>query len=538
MQRPSDGDHLDQDIDLIIGLGQRSMRKSYHDELLDQLQVTEARERVLRCIFDSSNQFTGLLKPDGTLVAVNQTALSFVNSSLETLRGIPFWDTPWWKGSGSEDQLREIIRLASHGHSSHERLINVGADGRRVTVAFSAKPVCDRYGQVEAIVAEGLDVTVHIEMERILRQRNDDLVTAERLGGVGTVVFQLTGEIWMSAGFCHLHGLDPASGAIARFHDFLHAIHADDRPRVAATRQDNGLWLLPKGLQYRVNGTAPRMIEVQDSVVVDRSATTGHALFSQTTFIDITERKQVLDRMISQEREAVVGRMAGRVAHEVNNPLEAIKALVDPLRRRCRDMPEVGEGLEVINRQVDRIARLVQALMGLERQRTVNRKTVRPSEIIATVIDLFQPRFTKAGKTLRLHLPPDTSSVVVIDADQIQQVVINLLENALDAIPTGGLVDVTLQHERPWLMIAVEDDGPGLGDDPDHFFQPFYTTKSNGSGLGLSVSRTICQAHQGDITGENRQPHGACFRVRLRDDLSTANVSQGEIDIATGEIQV
>jgi PAS domain S-box-containing protein len=255
------------------------------------------------------------------------------------------------------------------------------------------------------------------------------------------------------------------------------------------------------------------------------------------TGIDLTAQKQAMEAAMRSERDAVIGRMAGRVAHEVNNPLEAIKALIEPLRLRSLDHPTVIEGLDVIDRQVDRIARLVSALLGLVRQRASNRSTVRPSEVLGTVAELFRPRFAKADKHLELVMPSDLPPVC-IDADQVQQVVINLLENALAALGASGCARIVATAGAGWLEITVEDNGPGLGNNPERCFQPFFTTKANGTGLGLAVARTICEAHAGWIRGENRQPHGARFRLRLRTDLPIEKTPSAGNDLQGGEILV
>jgi len=304
--------------------------------------------------------------------------------------------------------------------------------------------------------------------------------------------------------------------------------------------------------RHIANSRVSRGAQVYEHEVMDRSGRRFWVAWASTAVIgtdpdkvelvvangiDMTALHRSLEAAFASERDAVIGRMAGRVAHEVNNPLEAIKALIEPLKKRSEAAPKVLEGLDVIDRQVDRIAKLVRALLGLVRQRSVHRTVVKPSEIMTMVGDLFQPRFSQAGKTLNLEVPGDLP-LATIDADQVQQVVINLLENALAAIPHGGSVWMRAVADGPWLEITVDDDGPGLAGDAERLFQPFVTTKPNGTGLGLSVARTICEAHQGIITGENRSPHGARFHLRLRTDLPKEPGQPGQASVSGGEVQV
>lgn len=234
-------------------------------------------------------------------------------------------------------------------------------------------------------------------------------------------------------------------------------------------------------------------------------------------------RRELLDQrrteaaLIAAERDAVLGRMAGRVAHEVNNPLEAIKIYIEPLRKRVHDRPEVDRGLVVIDQQVDRIARLVRGLLGFVRQRTLHRSKVQISEVVSTVVDLLQPRFAKKGKRLEVVLPTQACGGS-LDVDSVQQVLINLLENAFAAIPAGGWVRLEVACHDSWLLVSISDNGPGLGADPEAVFRPFTSTKADGTGLGLTVARRICEAHEGWLKGRNRPEGGAVFELALRMD--------------------
>ena len=219
--------------------------------------------------------------------------------------------------------------------------------------------------------------------------------------------------------------------------------------------------------------------------------------------------------LFAAEREAVLGRMAGRVAHEVNNPLEAIKIYIEPLRHRVRDRPEVDHGLVVIDQQVDRIARLVRGLLDLVRQRALNRSSVHVDAVITTVVELMRPRFEKEHKRLELTLDGRPGSGA-LDVDGVQQVLINLLENALAATPSEGWVRVACRCHDDWLHLTICDNGCGLGADPEALFQPFVTTKADGTGLGLAVARRICKAHGGWLKGRNRDGGGAEFTLALR----------------------
>ncbi|MBA3699547.1 MAG: PAS domain S-box protein [Planctomycetes bacterium] len=229
---------------------------------------------------------------------------------------------------------------------------------------------------------------------------------------------------------------------------------------------------------------------------------------------DISSRKRAEAALATAQRDATVGRMAAVVAHEVNNPLAAIKAWLGLLRSDLSQVPEARTNLDMIAEQVDRIARTVRNLLGFARQREGRDKRVPATALIRTVATLFQGRMRARGIEFTINVPDDLPAVHG-DNDQLQEVLINLLENASQALSAGRHCIVRAAVRGQSLEIDVEDDGPGLGPEPERLFTPFYTTKVNGTGLGLSVARRICVAHGGRLTAENVDNGGARFRVVL-----------------------
>ena len=240
----------------------------------------------------------------------------------------------------------------------------------------------------------------------------------------------------------------------------------------------------------------------------------GHIIGVITMFVDISSRKRAEVALATAQRDATVGRMAAVVAHEINNPLAAIKAWLDLLRTDLAQVPEGSENLRMIAEQVDRIARTVRNLLGFARQREGREHRVPATVLIRTVATLFHGRMRTRGIFFVCAIPDDLPAVHG-DNDQLQEVLINLLENASQALSPGCHCHVRAAVHQQCLEIEVEDDGPGLGPDPERLFTPFYTTKVNGTGLGLSVARRICIAHGGSLTAENMDHGGARFRVTL-----------------------
>lgn len=228
------------------------------------------------------------------------------------------------------------------------------------------------------------------------------------------------------------------------------------------------------------------------------------------------ERGRAADALAAARREAALGRMAGVVAHQVNTPLAAIKARLSLLREDCGDDDEASASLAVIDRQVDRIARTVRVLLGFVRTREKGNANPRVAAVVQAVAELYSDALRSKGARLDLALPEEQLRIQG-PSDDLQEVLLNLVENARAAVEHDGVVRISVARAHEQVRLVVEDDGPGLRGDPEQLFQPFYTTKTTGNGLGLAIARRIAEANGGTLIGEDRGPaaRGARFVLTL-----------------------
>src|SRR5262249_24365638 len=207
-----------------------------------------------------------------------------------------------------------------------------------------------------------------------------------------------------------------------------------------------------------------------------------------------------------------VGQLAASIAHEVRNTLTSIKLLVGAALngRYPKGLSETD--LQVIHDEVGRLERKVQALLDFARPVEAEHHAEDVAGIVHQVVDLVQERLRQQSVSLNLTLPKEPMTAE-LDRDQFQGVLVNLIFNALDAMPRGGQLDVRLNRDGPGrFQLTVSDTGPGIDDAvADRLFTPFTSTKATGTGLGLSVSRRVVEAHGGQLTASNRDGGGACF---------------------------
>jgi two-component system NtrC family sensor kinase len=224
------------------------------------------------------------------------------------------------------------------------------------------------------------------------------------------------------------------------------------------------------------------------------------------------EEKQA--QIIRAEKLAAVGRLAASVAHEINHPLQAISLLLQLL---ADEMLSTGgqRRLGIVQEEFDRIATIVERLLDFQRPKAGQQQHLRVTEGLAYVITLAERQLQRSGVTLVQNLPHNLPTVLAVES-QLKQVFLNLILNATEAMPNGGQLIVTACHEAEKLTIEFADTGPGLPAEVQaHLFEPFYTTKADGSGLGLAVSHEIIANHGGELTVHNTPGAGATFTIIL-----------------------
>jgi PAS domain S-box-containing protein len=265
-----------------------------------------------------------------------------------------------------------------------------------------------------------------------------------------------------------------------------------------------------------------------------RPAGPGHPAVVLETNNDITERKRAEDALDHARAElahitrvTTLGELAASIAHEINQPLAAIVADANACLHWLEADPvpvgHVREALDAIVRDGDRAAEVLTRIRGLLAGAPVARQPCRLADVLSDVLPLVRPQLARDGITLRLSTEPDAPSVLG-DRIQLQQVVLNLLVNALEAmreVPAERrrLTICAGRHamdDRPWAVVTVRDGGIGLGEAAAaRLFEPFFTTKPGGLGMGLSISRSIVEGHRGRLWATVNPDHGVTMHVAL-----------------------
>lgn len=235
---------------------------------------------------------------------------------------------------------------------------------------------------------------------------------------------------------------------------------------------------------------------------------------------DVTEEQRLQQELIQQEKMAAIGMLAGGVAHEINNPLGGILAFTQLLMRDFTAGDSVRNDLEEIERAALRCKKIVADLLDFSRMTTGREKgPVALGGLLERVFGFLRRELSSHNIRLETAIDPQLAPAQG-DGNRLQQVFLNLLTNAVQAMHKGGLIAVTARNETEQDFVVVEVRDTGLGIKKENLykiFDPFFTTKEpgQGTGLGLSITYRIVREHGGTITASSKEGEGTTFRVRL-----------------------
>ena len=235
---------------------------------------------------------------------------------------------------------------------------------------------------------------------------------------------------------------------------------------------------------------------------------------------DTTDKKKMEEQLLQTSKLASLGKLTAGISHEIGNPLASISSLVQELRSLKMDTGEdivfTGEALKTVNGHIERIAKIVRSLGDFARIQTREKTLSSLAEILERTINLV--RYDKRFKNIQMTADVGPLPPIMVNADQLQQVFLNLFLNALDAMAEGGELTIVMKERGGSVEILFSDTGPGIDDAILYkIFDPFFTTKSpgRGTGLGLSICYGIVREHNGTISARSKKGEGTTFVITL-----------------------
>jgi PAS domain S-box-containing protein len=416
-----------------------------------------------------------------------------------------------------------------------------GSDGRIVKWFGTCTDISDRkraeqsLKEHEAELRQARDLLEIKVMERTkeLRRSEAYLEEAQKLSKTGSWArVSATGEMRYWSEECYrVLGFEPQDG-LPRFENLLDRVHPDDQHRVRETAERAGREKVDYEVDYRI---------VHPDGDVRDIHTIGHPVLSPSgdvvefvgTVMDITERRraekererlrQVEADLARINRATTIGELTASLAHEINQPIAA--AVTDArtcLRWLAREQPDIAEARETAARMVKAITRaseIISRLRQLFKKGAPQTNLVDVSEVIQEMVVLLRGEASRYSVSIQTDLSA-ASPRVMADRVQLQQVLMNLMLNGIEAMhdtKSGGQLTIrSLMREDGQLLISVSDTGVGLpAEQVNQIFNAFFSTKAQGTGMGLSISRSIIESHGGRLWATSNSGRGATFNFTL-----------------------
>lgn len=489
----------------------------------DAVALLRQREERFEAMVDGVFELIALTAPDGTLLEVNRAALEVARTARASVVGRPFWETPWWNHDAAEcDRLRRSLVLAATGLTDGFETTYRRTDGTAVVVDVSVRPVRDARGEITYLVVEGADVTARsIERSDLARAR-DELAArvsaqAGRLARAqdaleetqalhravvetivdGIVVIGQTGIMeWTNRATQHMFGYTAAElegrnvsmlmpPADSAGHDgyLRRYLETGERRIIGIGRDVRG---------RRKDGSEfPLYLAVGETTVNSERKFTGIVR-------DLSETKRLEQLLQERQTLARIGELAAVVAHEVRNPLAAIRGVVEVIQTRFPADSSDRKVLGDLLTRVDSLDHLVGDLLVYARPAP---PVFRRASVLGLVRDTASLVANDPAATpMRVEIAGDDAELW-LDPAQMGRAVLNLMTNAAQAMRHEGVVRVQGTRMADRYRLVLADDGPGMPEDVmARCLEPFFTTKTRGTGLGLSIAKRVVDEHCGTFS--------------------------------------
>jgi PAS domain S-box-containing protein len=522
-----------------IGVPEFSATGELIEIVATQVDVTERKcaeqalresEYKLRQIIDAVPGLIWSTGPDGEPTYANQRLLNYTGTQLEDFKNRK------WERFLHPDDLPEFVKAVDHAiqtgtscEAVHRlRRSNGGYRWHHARM----EPLRDRQGQIIQWYGLSVDIDEGKKAEDQLRRSEAYLAEAQELGRTGSSAFNETKILHWSDETYRILGFDPRNGLPSR-EAALQAIHSDDRGRITQEARQAVHEKRDYKLEYRIL-LPDETIKHIESTAHPKFSASGELVEVVSTIIDVTDRKRAQEEhkrlrqlesdLAHMNRLSMMGELAASLAHEITQPIAAARnnarAALNFLDKQPADLAEVREALGCVVGDADRAGVIVDRMRDHIRKAPPRKHRFDLNEAINEVIVLARSAIAENGVSVQTRLSEGLAPVEG-DRVQLQQVVLNLVLNAAEAmslVDSGArqMLISTEQSGANGVLVAVRDSGPGIDAERiERVFDAFYTTKPSGVGMGLSICRSIIEAHSGRLWADANELGGAAFQFTL-----------------------
>jgi len=479
----------------------------------------EALEGKLDALYRLTHDVIAHVSPDGIVLDISPAVFHLLGYLPEEVIGLPieaYIDT---------DEQRFMQRTRPKPHARQDqgvaRLRFRHRDGHPVVCEASYAHIRAADGTLLHTVSVCRDITASIAAQKELRRSKDIVQLAQRIAGIGHYEWNVAARtITWSDEMYGIMGWEPGdySNASEALREIL---HPDDRAMMEANRaRVEALAAEPAPAsdrdmltsEFRVFAKSGEIRIIQSVAKLCRDGK-GHADRLFGTVRDISSQRQTEELLRKSEKLKTVGQLAAGIAHEIRNPLTSLKGF-SKLLRNAADAP-AERYYRIMEAEFDRIEMILGELLVLAKPHATTYEPWDVRLIVQEVSDLLGSQAILSDVVIHTELLAEECSVRC-EKNQLKQVVMNIVKNAIEAMPDGGDLRALVSREAGAVLIRVSDQGVGIDEDKlPKLGEPFYTTKERGTGLGLMVSYKIIEEHEGSLEFASKPGEGTTVTIRL-----------------------
>jgi two-component system sporulation sensor kinase A len=416
-------------------------------------------------------------------------------------------------GAAAVPHVAEVTESFRVNHGVREIRVR-HRDGRYIWFRASFAISRDEHGAVERIVAVGRDLTERKRTEKELRRIRANLLLAQRISGFGFFEwYPETDELYLSDEWYAIFGCKRTDFASDR-EAFEKLVHPEDKPRLAAhfRKQARSGANGETKCEYRIIAPDGNILTVRSyGMWITDECRNAPLLAGIVRDVTIENRKEELLR--TSEKLKMAGQLAAGIAHEIRNPLTSLKGFSKLLLKATGEQAE--RYYEIMDQEFVRIEMILGELLVLAKPQASVYQNWDVREIVHEVADLLGSQAILNDVIIREQAATE-ACIVRCDKNQLKQVFMNVVKNAIEAMPTGGLLVISIEREGTDVLVRVIDQGGGIPEDHlPRLGEPFFTTKEKGTGLGLMISHKIIEEHGGQIRYDSRKGEGTTVTIRL-----------------------
>ncbi|BCB02454.1 PAS domain-containing protein [Bacillus sp. KH172YL63] len=467
---------------------------------------------IQRKLIESEQKYKSIVKysPDNIYMVDTNGIIQEINPAVKAQ-----WNhiSPMMIGShfstfiaeGSKKAAIDQFEIALQGEASRFVTTFENGEGGKSHVAVTNIPIRVK-NKVIGIYGFGQDITEKLKMEEELKEAKELLEAYFEHAGDGIALLDPEGKVLkVNQQFESMFGWtkDEITGREITF------LHQEDQ--VGQFKQN--LITVKAGkrikdyetVRYRKDGSPIEIAFNMNPIINDN----GNLIGISAIIRDLSEKKRNEDLLKKSEQLAMIGQLAAGVAHEIRNPLTTLKGFLQLMKENAEDDFYLG----VIQGELDRIEIITNEFLALAKPRAVKFSLTSLTTLLTSSVEFIKMECLKQGVDVRFSVE---EAEIDCDAHQMKQVILNVMKNALEAMPGGGLLCVHLEKENQHAKILIKDNGNGIPPERmKHLGEPFYSTKEKGTGLGLMICQKIIKEHHGSLTIRSNVSEGTTVTILL-----------------------